>query len=492
MGEVSTLTSAVLTQARAIQGLGAKRVFEPDWIWCTAALSVLVAVGYCVIAFNWYFQSRLGRPSEARGAVVRLCGVLVVCAVVGCAFYLLDMPWPAWRLYDVMLVGIAIYTWSFALRTKGFRLVDERLAQMVVLERSAQTYREIAELLPQAIWTASSEGVIDFSNKAWSDYAGRGNVWLDSIHPDEEQDVLSWWYRAVRDRVADRREMRLRGVDKGYRAFVVSAVPVAKGAAVKWLGACADIEDQRQIAAEKERQAKQKMFFLNALSHDIRAPLNSILLNAQALTPASPEDRAGVETIIENAMDAANLVGKLLDFAKIGSQDHNDIQSLSVKPLLNHVWRRFLPIAERKGLYLNLASAPDLDVVTDRFKLERVVSNLIDNAIKFTDVGGVDVRGSMTGDRLVIQVSDTGIGIPEKDVPHLFDEFYQAEKQDRERNKGFGLGLAICRTLMRQIGGDVRLVQTGAAGTSFEVTVRVETVARGAGDTTSARGLQNA
>ena len=82
----------------------------------------------------------------------------------------------------------------------------------------------------------------------------------------------------------------------GYRTFIVSACPIVRGEAVKWLGACADVEDQKRLAAEKEAQARQKTFFLNSLSHDLRAPLNNVTLNAHLLktSTADPEQLGNV------------------------------------------------------------------------------------------------------------------------------------------------------------------------------------------------------
>jgi signal transduction histidine kinase len=137
------------------------------------------------------------------------------------------------------------------------------------------------------------------------------------------------------------------------------------------------------------------------------------------------------------------------------------------------VARRFQPIAEQKGLWLRVIGGGDDDVeaLTDRQKLDRVVSNLVDNAIKFTQRGGVTLELAQDGAGTRVLVGDTGIGVPERDAPFLFDEFYQVDNHERDRRKGFGMGLAICRSLARQLGGDVRLARTSPGGSCFEVAV---------------------
>jgi PAS domain S-box-containing protein len=474
--------------------VGAGAAASHLWPWVTIALSALVVAGYVVIAVNWYFQSRLAR-GESRASMVRLCWIVLCCAVCGYAFRAADIGWGAWRLYDAVLLLIACHTWTFALRMRGgLRLVDERLAQVDELERSAEKYREIAELLPQVVWTATAHGVVDFSNRGWLQYADR--PWTDAVHPEESEHVAAWWQQAVAGREPVGREVRLVGSDGESRTFVVRATPVIHGECVKWLGACADVEDQKRIAAERERQAQQKTFFLNALSHDLRAPLHNVVLNAHLLkmsarggvTADPAEVEESVDMIVENAVAAGDLVAKLLDFARAG-EDRNAPERVPLAAMVQQIGRRFVPVAEQKGLTLRVSADPHADeagrpeVFADRQKLERIVSNLLDNAIKFTDRGGVGLElvwraasgetGDDDDDREVaaIRVFDSGVGIPPASIPYLFDEFYQVNNHERDRNKGFGIGLAICRSLARQLGGDVRLVSTGPTGSCFEVTL---------------------
>jgi PAS domain S-box-containing protein len=447
---------------------------EPEmrWAWVTHTLSALVAAGSVVLACNWYFQTKLPRRRECKAALARLGLIVLCCDALGLWFFLSDMSWPAWRLYDALLVGLACYTWWFASGMRGLGLIEERLAQTDALERSSNRYREIAELLPHVVWTAAADGRVDFANRRWREYGLGGRTWLESVHPDERRDVQAWWESAVHACRPVSREVRLEG-HEGYRTFVVSATPVANGGSVKWLGACADVEDQKRLAAEKERQARQKTFFLNSLSHDLRAPLNNVVLNAHLLKMTVREDAQleSARVIVENAAAAGELVTKLLDIAKAG-EDRSTAEVVNVAGVLRQVARRFQPIAEQKGLWLRVAVDDEhLEALTDRQKLDRVVANLVDNAIKFTDRGGVTLELAGGAGAARVLVSDSGIGVPEGDAPYLFDEFYQVDNHERDRKKGFGMGLAICRSLARQLGGDVRLARTGPGGSCFELTV---------------------
>ena len=475
MGSIVTDMIHWLSGAGSIPGSRS----DLGWAWVTVALSVAIAAGYVVIAVNRHFQAKLARVPESRAAFARLRNIVLCSAVMGAVFYATDMFWLAWRLYDLVLLGLAVHTWLFAYRSRALALLDKRLAEAVELERLAGRYREIAESVPEIVWTATAAGGVDFSNRCWSDYAGDGRTWLEAVHPDERTRVLEWWERTVAERKPASRVVRLGGAGangSGCRTFMVKATPVSHGSEVKWLGACADIEDQRRLAEERETLGRRKLFFLNALSHDLRAPLNNVVLNAHLLK-AGAHDEAEAESaaaIVENARAAGDIVAKLLDFARVDRQERNVVERLSMAGALRQIVRRFVPVAEAKGLSLRIVAERDTELSTDRQKLERIVTNLVDNAIKFTDAGGVTVEllTRANGVGATVRVSDTGIGVPPEHAEHLFDEFYQVTNARRERGQGFGMGLAICRSLARQLGGDVRLAETVLGGACFEMTLR--------------------
>jgi PAS domain S-box-containing protein len=447
--------------------------WDSAWMWGTLSLSVLLAIGYCVIAVNWYFQSKFAGKGESRAALSRLRNICLSCAVLGFVFFISETPWIIWRIYDLVLLGFVISTWHFVFKMRGLSLVDERLAQVDELEKSATKYREIAELLPHCVWTATPKGDVDFSNQRWREYAG-DRSWIDCIHGDERETATLKWAQAVTRKTPVNFEVRLAGKSGGYRTFIVKATPIFHGDAVRWLGACADIEDQKQLVIEKEKQAKQNAFFLNALSHDLRAPLHNVLLNAQLLKMSATEqlEVESLNMIVENAIAAGDLVSKLLDFARVGAQETNTMQNIPLAGMLHQIARRFTPIAEQKGLYLRTQADVDVTAQTDRHKLERIVSNLVDNAIKYTRHGGVTVELVALNGQAVVRVCDTGIGVPQSHIPYLFDEFYQVDNYERDRSKGFGMGLAICKYLARHIGGDVRLGDTGPGGSCFEIVLQ--------------------
>src|SRR5687767_5827544 len=121
--------------------------YDIFWAWGTIALTTLIAAGYCVIAFNWYFQTKLRSQIQSRAALRKLAGICLCSVICGTSLYLTDMPWLMWRLYDAILIVVALRTWTFVIRVRGLSLVNEKLAQIDEMDREARKYRQIAELL---------------------------------------------------------------------------------------------------------------------------------------------------------------------------------------------------------------------------------------------------------------------------------------------------------------------------------------------------------
>src|SRR5206468_10478913 len=132
-----------------------------------------------------------------------------------------------------------------------------------------------------------------------------------------------------------------------------------------------------------------------------------------------------------------------------------EMNRFSLATMLDALHDRFRAAAEQKRIQLSVANSNGLMLKTDRVKLERIVSNLLDNAIKFTNEGRIRVEAESTGSGVEIHVIDSGIGISAADAARLFEEFYQVHNAERDRSKGFGIGLAIARRLARQLGGDI-------------------------------------
>lgn len=242
--------------------------------------------------------------------------------------------------------------------------------------------------------------------------------------------------------------------------------------------------EQRQ--AESHEEAQRKTRFLAAISHDIRTPVNALVLSCQllrAIGQASPSATIPVGDIddltgalMTNASALAELVNDLLNIARHDQGKLEYVEStFKLGELLGTTVDGMRPLAEQKGLALILTdTSAELVFQTDRVKLTRVLQNLIANAIKFTDHGEVRVATRVPPAALdiEIEVHDTGVGIAESLREGIFDEFTQLRNPERDRTKGTGLGLAICRRLVSALGGTIEVVTPpGVKGSTFRVTL---------------------
>jgi signal transduction histidine kinase len=255
------------------------------------------------------------------------------------------------------------------------------------------------------------------------------------------------------------------------------------GAVSVFVDITAQKELQRELDTrrrEAEEASVRKTRFLAAVSHDIRTPANAISLLAELIrrTASNAAMVADVPDLAQelhaSAVSLVNLLSDVLDVARFDS-DKVDLQESEflLNALLADEQRQLQPLAREKGLSLEInAPSEQLLVRTDRIKLARVLGNLIGNAIKFTEKGAIRIDAHRNGDNTIrISVSDTGIGIAPEHLSHIFDEFFQLRNPERDRAKGSGLGLTICKRLVDAMGGSLEVTSAPGAGSTFALTL---------------------
>lgn len=237
-----------------------------------------------------------------------------------------------------------------------------------------------------------------------------------------------------------------------------------------------ELERRREEAAE---EARRKTRFLSAISHDIRTPVNAMILTCELLQhvcegdPDRGEVRELARVLRANAGALTELVNDLLDIARYDQGKLEFTESdFALGEFIETVTEGLRPLAAEKALALQAVVETRAAVVrTDRVKLGRVLQNLVANAIKFTDEGSVRVVARAgTAEGLVLTVEDTGVGIPDSMREGIFDEFAQLRNPERDRTKGTGLGLSICRRLLGAMGGSICVDDPGGRrGSTFRV-----------------------
>ncbi|MCC6921344.1 MAG: response regulator [Alphaproteobacteria bacterium] len=252
------------------------------------------------------------------------------------------------------------------------------------------------------------------------------------------------------------------------------------------------IEQERELRRAKRRAeeaSRSKSEFLANMSHEIRTPLNGMLGMAQLLqSPSAPERHAeNVALILESGRALVTLLNDVLDLSKIEAGHLEivpaDVDVADVFGPLEKLWQS---TAEDKGLDFSISLSATLPrrLRFDAGRVKQCVSNLVSNALKFTDRGEVGVRVSMPATDpeaglLTIRVADSGVGMDEATIARLFAPFTQADASISRRFGGTGLGLSISRRLARMMGGDVTVTSRPGEGSTFTLTIRAEPAASG-------------
>jgi PAS domain S-box-containing protein len=332
-------------------------------------------------------------------------------------------------------------------------------------------------------------------------FAALEENWMRLIHPEDREKVENPWHESRAGWIQRFEiEFRMQAKEGDWRWILRRGKVVerdAKGHAIRLVGTHVDITERKQ--AEQDRVARDvaeaanraKSIFVANMSHEIRTPMNAILGFAQVLKkdPAlTPRQAEYLEIISRSGSHLLQLINDILDISKIEA-GRIDLKpaSFCLHDLLWDVEMTFRSRVEEKGLQL-LVEWDDLvpsHAKADEGKLRQVFVNLIGNALKFTDVGGIAVRVRAEpveeGDssekgriRLIAEVEDTGHGIDSADIDRIFDVFHQAERGLKAG--GTGLGLAICRRFVEMMGGKIAVRSEEGKGSCFRFDVLMEPV----------------
>lgn len=223
---------------------------------------------------------------------------------------------------------------------------------------------------------------------------------------------------------------------------------------------------------EVRQTERIKREFVANLSHELRTPLTAIRGFAETLKPGPQEsERRALDAIRRNTDRLIAIVQDLLVLSSLEERGTGlDLRPVGLVPLLKDVLSGFERAAAEKGIALGLQADEGLpDIPADAFRLEQLFQNLVDNALKFTEKGRVDVAVRRENAALAVEVRDTGIGIPEEHLPHVFERFYVVDKSRDKRLGGTGLGLSIAKHIALRHGGAIEVASRPGAGTAFTV-----------------------
>ena len=342
------------------------------------------------------------------------------------------------------------------------------------LEESERRFRSLAESLPQLVWMTDEKGEQLFMSKRWTEYSGihcnTMEKWQSIVHPEDYNNIVDLWKKSIASGEVYKGEVRIKNKTGEYRWHAVVGEPVFENEnkIAKWVGAFTDIDFMK-----KEQQRKDA--FLSMASHELKTPVTTIKAynDIAVMMLEQKGDEAITEiqrklgrqvnkltTLICDLLDNIRVEkGKLLyteasyNFISLVKETVDDMQKINPGRSIVYVTKN------KKAM-----------IYGDADKIAQVVNNLISNAIKYSaDSKEVIVTDEVLKDGVQLSVSDFGIGIPEEDKSHIFEQFYRVDSNNQSTYPGMGVGLYICEEIIKRHQGKIWFESNVDKGSTFYI-----------------------
>ncbi len=447
----------------------------------TTFFALLAVVLACAALWDVYFHGRLTLVDP------QLLGAI---AVVGTGFLLFGLISAHDRAsdYEGRNDRLTALTGEFETFISSLEAANARL------HASEARYKGLVDAQGDAILRRTADGRITYANEAFFKLFGVarekviGQAFRPALHPESHAPIFG--HLAGRETGLERvrYDQHVKTV-AGYRWFAWEdyAIRNAEGRIVEIQSVGRDITERKALEAalteardKAEKANRAKSHFLAMMSHEIRTPMNGVLGMARLLqeTPLEPDQLAYAEAIRQSGTTLLSLIEGILDFSKIESgaivlEPHE----VKLRALIEDVNELLATRAHAKGIEIAAAIASDVPetLLADEVRLRQVLTNLIGNAIKFTEHGGVLVSAKVErqgkSPMLRLSVQDSGVGVPAEKRRAIFDDFVQADSSHARRFEGTGLGLAISRRIVEAMGGKIGMLPAEGRGSVFWFTL---------------------
>jgi PAS domain S-box-containing protein len=359
-------------------------------------------------------------------------------------------------------------------------------ASFASLQASEELYRGLFDGVPSGLYRSTPTGQILDVNPAFVQMLGYPdrqtllavNATDTYIDPENRR---QWQSMVEQEGVVRDFETQVRRHD-GTTIWVHNSCRTVRdenGQVQYYEGSIRDITDQKRAEVQRlelalaQERAKVLTEFLNTISHDLKTPLTIINTAVYMLERVTDPQAQGarLQVIKNQTVRLEKLVEDILTMSRLDTVRELERQSLDVNRLARDIQSYFGAVAENKNLTINLNLQGSLPpILADEDSLNRALTNLVENELNYTPVGGtILIQSSVQGSDAVLEITDSGIGIGPADLPHIFDPFYRADKARSAHTGGTGLGLAIVKKIVEMHRGSIEVESTLGVGTTFRV-----------------------
>ncbi len=392
---------------------------------------------------------------------------------------------------DVLRAKVAIFVELFRKdrrireQAEALRAAERRERELeltAIRNANEQRYRNLAEAIPQIVWTASPDGAFTYFNRRWYEYTGqaaadaKGWGWMTVVAPGDAEGCAAGWRQGLASRRVFEFECRLVHRSGALGWHLCRAVPELGNddQVVGWLGTFTDCDDLKRACDTAERAVRARDEFLSIASHELRTPLTTLLLRLKTLQGAVAKGAdpsamgPKVDTSLRQGSRLVNLVDSLFDFSRLTTGTltlHREW--LDLGELARDVVERMHELAEIGGVAVHVEIDGEVSGEWDRLRIEQIVENLVGNAIKYAGNGRISLAVCHSDDAARITVADHGPGIDRADLERIFGPFERATST--LGYGGLGLGLYIAREYTAAHGGTISVSSVPGSGATFVV-----------------------
>ena len=364
----------------------------------------------------------------------------------------------------------------------GIDITEQKRVQEIVQE-SEERFRQLADSMPQIVWTSGPDGCLDYYNKRWYEFTGfeegyGDQSWIPVLHPDDVQLCVDTWYHSVQGGEPYQIEYRFKDRLTGtYKWFLGKALPVrdAEGRITKWFGSCTDIHEQK---IKEERKDE----FISLASHEMKTPLTTAKAYLQFLERSLVDSEGNGVVFAKKASRSINrlseLVSQLLDVSKIQLGKLNySITTFNFNDMVDSTVESMQLITSTHSIIKT--GTVSGDVIGDKDRLQQVIINLITNAVKYSPgAERVLVNVEQENSMIKVLVIDNGIGIAKESLNKIFDKYHRVEEHAL-RFQGLGIGLFISYEIIQRHNGKLWVESELGKGSTFIFTLPVAYVEAG-------------